>query len=53
MARARPDDANTCVAVVNAFHASKDAVVASWSGLEYFSIVTTDSPSRWRTWVAI
>ena len=31
----------TCLAVVNAFHASKDAVVASWSGLEYFSMVTT------------
>ena len=49
----RPDDAYTCVAVVKAFNASNDAVVASWSGLEYFSMVTSDSPSRSRTWVAI
>ena len=33
------------LAAANAFHASKDAVVASWSGLEYFSMVATDLPS--------
>ena len=53
LARARPDEKYTCLAVVNAFHASKEAVVASGSGLEYFSMVATDSPSFWRTGVVI
>ena len=50
---AEPDNATRLHPALKACSASSDGVVASSSGVEYFSMVASDSPTRVRNRVAI
>ena len=53
MARARPDERLTCIAALYAFQRFQRCRRRFLSGVEYFSMVASDSPSRVRNRVAI